>query len=54
MIGDEINLLIIYGQLDPFCRANTKDRPRRRPLQGELAMENCVQIGHATRFGLDR
>ena len=54
MIGDEIDLLIIYCQLDPFCRANTKERPRRRPLEGELTTKKCVQIGHATRFGIDR
>ena len=54
MTGDEIDLLIIYCQLDPLRRANAKESPRRRPLEGELTTKKCVQIGYATRFGIDR
>ena len=54
VIGDEFDLLIIYGQLYLLRCSNSEERFRRRSLEGEVTTENCVQIGQAARLDLDR
>ena len=54
VIGDEFDLSIIYSQLYVLRCPNGKERSWHRSLQGKVTAEKCVQIGHATRFDLDR
>jgi len=54
IVRREVDLLVVYGQLDAFRGASSKQCCRRQRSQIEVATENGVQICHSARFCFNR